>query len=108
MTYSVEGKIMNINKLTNGVGGGGQSRSTEKVNAQAQAKTNEAAASQTSDVKLSQQSKSIQQIEAEVAKLPDIDDATVERIKGALANNEYKLDYERIAGKMIKFDGFLN
>ena len=39
--------------------------------------------------------------------MPDIDDAAVERIKGALANNEYKIDYERIAGQMIKFDGLM-
>jgi len=98
---------MNINKLTTGVGGGGQSRSTDKVDNKVQTKSDSTNTS-TSDVKLSQQSKSIQQIEAEVSKLPDIDNATVERIKGALANNEYKIGYERIAGKMIKFDGLLN
>ncbi|EAT12510.1 flagellar biosynthesis anti-sigma factor FlgM [Bermanella marisrubri] len=101
---------MNINKLTNGIGGGGQSRSTEQVDkANAQVKKSDSSSSSSSDeVKLSAQSKSIQQIEAEVAKMPDIDDAAVERIKGALANNEYKIDYERIAGKMIKFDKLLN
>lgn len=101
---------MNINKLTNGVGGGGQSRSTEQVdkaNAQVK-KTDSSSGSSSDEVKLSAQSKSIQQIEAEVAKMPEIDDAAVERIKGALANNEYKIDYERIAGKMIKFDKLLN
>jgi len=99
---------MNINKLTTGVGGGGQSRPTDKVSSPGQGKQGDSAQVAKSDVTLSQQSKSIQQIEAEVAKLPDIDDAAVERIKGALANNEYKIDYERIAGKMIKFDGLIN
>lgn len=99
---------MNINKLTTGVGGGGQSRSTEKVDSKVSSGSDSASTKSASDVKLSEQSKSIQQIEAEVAKLPEIDNATVERIKGALANNEYKIDYERIAGKMIKFDGLLN
>lgn len=99
---------MNINKLTTGVGGGGQSRSADKVSGPGQGIKSDTAKVEKSDVTLSQQSKSIQQIEAEVAKLPDIDDAAVERIKGALANNEYKIDYERIAGKMIKFDGLIN
>ena len=99
---------MNINKLTTGVGGGGQSRSTDKVSGPGQGIKGDAPKVEKSEVTLSQQSKSIQQIEAEVAKLPDIDDAAVERIKGALANNEYKIDYERIAGKMIKFDGLIN
>jgi negative regulator of flagellin synthesis FlgM len=100
---------MNINKLTTGVGGGSQSRNTEKTASAGSGVSNAPATKSPADaeVKLSPQSKSIQQIEAEVAKMPDIDDAAVERIKGALANNEYKIDYERIAGKMIKFDGLL-
>ncbi|NVK37091.1 MAG: flagellar biosynthesis anti-sigma factor FlgM [Gammaproteobacteria bacterium] len=99
---------MNINKLTTGVGGGTQSRSTEKAAAAGQS-TKQAPETKASgaQVKLSSEAKSIQQIEAEVAKMPDIDDAAVERIKGALANNEYKIDYERIAGQMIKFDKLL-
>jgi negative regulator of flagellin synthesis FlgM len=100
---------MNINNLTNGVGGGGQPRSTEKAgSSSSQSKAPDTANTNNAEVKLSAQSKSIQQIEAEVAKMPDIDNATVERIKGALANNEYKIDYERIAGQMIKFDSILN
>ncbi len=98
---------MNINKLIPGAGGGGQPRSTEKVSGNGPSpntKTEGAA----SEVKISQQSKSIRQIEAAVSKLPEIDDAAVERIKGALANNEYKIDYERLAGRMIKYDGLLN
>lgn len=99
---------MNINKITTGVGGGGQPRSADKVSNSGQSKSGDSVKTENSEVKLSAQSKSIQQIEAEVAKMPDIDNATVERIKGALANNEYKIDYERIAGKMIKFDSILN
>ncbi|GAA6134895.1 hypothetical protein NBRC116188_16850 [Oceaniserpentilla sp. 4NH20-0058] len=97
---------MNINKLTTGVGGGQQSRSTEKAATadQSAKKAPEAKSPADAEVKLSPQGKSIQQIEAEVASMPDIDDAAVERIKGALANNEYKIDYERIAGQMMKFD----
>lgn len=101
---------MNINKITTGIGGGGQSRSTEQVDkATSQNKRTDGESKGSSpEVKLSAESKSIQQIEADVAKMPEIDDAAVERIKGALANNEYKIDYERLAGKMIQFDKYLN
>ena len=100
---------MNINKLIPGLGGGGgQPRTTDKVSDPSQTKTQSGSSHGGSEVSISQQSKSIRQIEAAVAKLPEIDDAAVERIKGALANNEYKIDYERLAGKMIKYDGLLN
>jgi len=100
---------MNINKLIPGLGGGGgQPRSADKVSDASQTKAPSGSNNAGSDVNISQQSKSIRQIEAAVAKLPEIDDAAVERIKGALANNEYKIDYERLAGKMIKYDGILN
>ncbi len=100
---------MNINKLIPGIGGGGgQPRTTDKVSGEGSAKTPGNTGNSGSEVNISQQSKSIRQIEAAVAKLPEIDDAAVERIKGALANNEYKIDYERLAGKMIKYDGLLN
>jgi negative regulator of flagellin synthesis FlgM len=98
---------MNINKLMPGIGGGGGQPRTDKVSDSAPAKA-QSSNGNDSDVKISQQSKSIRQIEAAVAKLPEIDDAAVERIKGALANNEYKIDYERLAGKMIQYDGMLN
>ena len=100
---------MNINKLTNGVGGDSSTRDTAKTSSGAKPAADKPASTPPNgEVTLSQQSKSIKQIEAEVAKMPEIDDAAVERIKGALANNEYKIDYERIAGKMIKFDNLLN
>ncbi|MEY8205036.1 MAG: flagellar biosynthesis anti-sigma factor FlgM [Bermanella sp.] len=100
---------MNINKLIPGVGGGGgQPRSSDKVASEGSAKAQASTSNADSKVNISQQSQSIQKIEAAVAKLPEIDDAAVERIKGALANNEYKIDYERLAGKMIKYDGILN
>ncbi len=98
---------MNINKLIPGIGGGGQPRGTDKVSNSDPVKA-QGSSGNDSEVKISQQSKSIRQIEAAVAKLPEIDDAAVERIKGALANNEYKIDYERLAGKMIQYDGMLN
>ena len=99
---------MNINKLISDVGGGNRSNPTTKTSEPAPSKEDSSKTSGATEVSISQQSKSIQHIEAEVAKLPEIDDAAVERIKGALANNEYKIDYERLAGKMINYNSMLN
>ena len=62
----------------------------------------------TDQVKLSASSKSIQQIEAEVKEMPDIDDATVERIRSSIEKGEYKIDYQKLAGKMLDFEENLN
>ena len=59
-------------------------------------------------MKLSASSKSIQQIEAEIRDMPDVDDATVERIRSAIQNGDYKIDYEKLAGKMLDFEERLN
>ena len=62
----------------------------------------------TDQVKLSASSKSIQQIEAEIKEMKDVDDATVERIRSAIDNGEYKIDYDRLAGKMLDFEDRFN
>lgn len=99
---------MNINKLTTGVGGGGSTHETSKPDSGVKAPKVDSSSTTSAEVSLSEQGKSIQQIEAEVAKMPEIDDVSVERIKAALANNEYKIDYERLAGKMIKFENLMS
>ena len=50
----------------------------------------------------------MQQIEAEIRDLPEVDDAVVERIRGAIERGEYKIDYEKLAGKMLDFEDRLN
>ena len=62
----------------------------------------------TDQVKLSASSKSIQQIEAEVRNLPEVDDSTVDRIRSQIENGEYKIDYQKLAGKMLDFEERLN
>jgi negative regulator of flagellin synthesis FlgM len=59
-------------------------------------------------VKLSSSSMNIQQIEAEVSKMPDVDDKTIDRIRSAIDSGEYKIDYQQLAGKMLDFEGKLN
>ncbi|MCY0965913.1 flagellar biosynthesis anti-sigma factor FlgM [Parathalassolituus penaei] len=104
---------MNINKLTGGVDNSRPRKETAAVTTDSPDNTTtrstESAGGGYSDqVKLSASSKSIQQIEAEIGQMPEVNDATVERIRSAIANGEYKIDYEKLAGKMLDFEGRLN
>ena len=103
--------MMNINKFTNNGLDSSRSRNNEPVKPttteSADSKAKESAGF-TDQVKLSASSKSIQQIEAEIKDMQDVDDATVERIRSAIQNGEYKIDYEKLAGKMLDFEDRLN
>lgn len=103
--------MMNISKFTNG-NSVDQTRSrTEPTkapdsgNVEGKAKETTSVADQ---VNLSSSSKSIQQIEAEIKQMKDVDDATVERIRSAIDNGEYKIDYDRLAGKMLDIEDRFN
>lgn len=101
---------MNINKLMAGTDTSAKTRneplqSGPATDNNAKAQDN---AVVTDQVKLSSSSKSIQQIEAEIRDMPEVDDATVERIRGAIDRGEYKIDYSKLAGKMLDFEDTLN
>lgn len=100
---------MNISKITNGIDANSRSRN-EPTGTQIQKTSPEAkeTATFTDQVKISASSKSIQQIEAEIKDLPEVDDSTVERVRSAIENGEYKIDYQRLAGKMLSFEDSLN
>ena len=102
---------VNINKLTTGIDGTGRSKNTQDTpnnpkTGSENAKTN--GGQHTDQVRLSARSMSIQQIEAEVSKLPDVDDSTIDRIRNAIDSGEYKIDYQKLAGKMLSFEEKLN
>ncbi len=103
--------MMNINKFTNGLDANSRGRN-EAVKPAQDGKTQDVKARESAtfadQVKLSASSKSIQQIEAEVKEMPDIDDATVERIRSSIEKGEYKIDYQKLAGKMLDFEENLN
>jgi negative regulator of flagellin synthesis FlgM len=102
---------MNINKLTSGLDGGGRAKTdaASPQNQKPEENTKTASSVGTSDqVKLSSTSMNIQQIEAEVSKMPDVDDQTIDRIRSAIDSGEYKIDYQQLAGKMLDFEGKLN
>ena|SRR5690606_17806350 len=100
---------MNINKLTSGLDGSARSRNEPAAaDKNPAAKVQQQSTVATDQVKLSNSSKSMQQIEAEIRDLPEVDDAAVERIRGAIERGEYKIDYEKLAGKMLDFEDRLN
>jgi negative regulator of flagellin synthesis FlgM len=102
---------MNINKLTTGLEGGGRAKTDAASPQNQKTEENTKAASSVGSadqVKLSSSSMNIQQIEAEVSKMPDVDDKTIDRIRSAIDSGEYKIDYQKLAGKMLDFEGKLN
>jgi negative regulator of flagellin synthesis FlgM len=103
---------MNINKLTTGLDGGGRTKPDAASPQKTAAEQNNIKApgngSQGDQVKLSSSSMNIQQVEAEVSKMPDVDDKTIDRIRSAIDSGEYKIDYQQLAGKMLDFEGKLN
>lgn len=95
---------MNINKLVGGLDSNVRTRN-EAIEAKAgQSSKTANNDSSTDQVSLSSSGKSIQQMEAEIRTMPEVDDATVERIRTALERGEYKIDYEKLAGKMLNFE----
>jgi len=102
---------MNINKLTSGLDGGSRAKTdaASQQNQKPEENTKSASSVGSGDqVKLSSSSMNIQQIEAEVSKMPDVDDKTIDRIRSAIDSGEYKIDYQQLAGKMLDFEGKLN
>lgn len=108
---------MNISKLPGGNGTGGTNSTSNQArnepvvkeqSAQERVAKVQTSASATDQVKLSASGKSIQQIEAEIRDMPEVDDATVDRIRSAIENGSYKIDYNRLAGKMLDFEDGLN
>ncbi|MEN9465427.1 MAG: hypothetical protein RL217_1608 [Pseudomonadota bacterium] len=99
---------MNITKLITGLDSGSRTR-TEPSSSSGSKESKAAGGTSLADqVRLSASSKSIQQVEAEVRNMPEVDDAAVERIRSAIERGEYKVDYEKLAGKMLNFEGDLN
>src|SRR5690554_6713343 len=100
---------MNINKLTTGLEKLWVRRIVSKpVETKVNTQTNNSNSTSADQVKLSNGIKGIQQVEAEIRNMPEVDDATVDRIRAAIENGEYKIDYEKLAGKMLSFEDNLN
>ncbi|MFY9180451.1 MAG: flagellar biosynthesis anti-sigma factor FlgM [Venatoribacter sp.] len=99
---------MDISKLMGGLNSSSRTRTEPVVNEKSSSKTKQETVSSGDQVKLSAGSKSIQQVEAEIRSMPEVNDALVDRIRTAIENGEYKIDYDKLAGKMLDFEDRLN
>jgi negative regulator of flagellin synthesis FlgM len=82
------------------------SRSPARTESQSSARsdtTSEAKGSSDS-VSLSQQGKALGQLQQQAATQPSFDSAKVAAIKDAIANGSYKVDPEKLADNMMKFE----
>lgn len=103
---------MNINKLNQGLGDNTQSAKSKSATQEPSNVTKSSTEAQNvpspqDQVNLSSSSLSIQQIESDIKSMPEINDATIDRVRNAIAEGEYKVDYQRLAGKMLQFDQLL-
>jgi len=83
--------------------------STQRNNGGATSVTNAPAKSIPKDtVELSDTVKVMQAADAKIANTPDINSERVASLKAAIDSGNYKVDAERVAGKMIDFDTLLD
>ena len=101
---------MNINKFIGNLDTNSRTRN-EQLDAKSNTVSSKSKGTEQSNfgdqVNLSSSVKNIQQVEAEIRAMPEIDDSTVERIRNAINSGEYKIDYEKLAGKMLNFEDTL-
>lgn len=104
---------MNINKLTDSLVTGSRGKPQDSSQSKA-VKSNGSNAqvlreSQPKDkVMLSANTSSMRDIEADIKAMPVVDDAVVDKIRNAIENGEYKIDYDKLAGNMLSFEDNLS
>ncbi|MBE3721750.1 flagellar biosynthesis anti-sigma factor FlgM [Vibrio parahaemolyticus] len=76
-------------------------------NATSSATESKKAPAQQDAVSLSQQSKAVSKLQKDMAASPAYDSAKVAAIKEAIANGSYRVDPEKLADNMIKFENEL-
>lgn len=100
---------ININGLTSGSSGSEKARGQEtvtKANQKGDSAQTDVSAS-TDRVELSAEVKVLRKLEAQVSSMSDIDQSKIDRIKAALRNGEYQIDYDNLASAMQKFESDL-
>lgn len=104
---------MNINKLTESLTAGSRSKPQDSSSAKpvkSNGNANQALReSQPKDkVMLSANTSSMRDIEADIKAMPVVDDAVVDKVRNAIENGEYKIDYDKLAGNMLSFEDNLS
>lgn len=83
----------------------GATRSKAATRAEAVRESSKAGGSQaTDDVRLTDTATNLKQIEARLAKLPDVDQSRVDAVRKRIESGSYRADPERIAERLLKFD----
>lgn len=67
-------------------------------------KTIQGSSNETTTVQISDEAKSLSQLQGEVSKGAAFDEAKVAELKAAIADGSYKPDANRIAGKLLDID----
>lgn len=87
-------------------------RSTNKTDVNSTSTQNENKAtgpsSRQDSVSLSQQSKALNQMQQDLSSQPAFDKAKVASIKEAIANGSYRVDPEKLASNILKFENELS
>lgn len=106
---------INLNGLSSGQTGSAKSRESDNAASTKKAGTESAEAVNKSDsgkntddvVKLSDRAEVLRTVNSKVQQLPDIDQEKVDRIRTAIQNGEYSIDYNKLAAAFRRFESGL-
>lgn len=95
--------VNNINGLTPTQNNASRSREKPQV-PENTASPSETAKSSADQVELSSEAKNLQEVEANLSRLPEVDHERVSHIKDALREGSYSVDPSRLAAKIAQFE----
>lgn len=102
---------INLNGLSTGQTGSAKSRESDNAQSTSKAGTESAEAnnSKSTDdvVKLSDRAEVLRTVSSKVQQLPDIDQEKVDRIRTAIQNGDYSIDYNKLAAAFRRFESGL-
>lgn len=100
---------MNINGLPPGQSGTAKTRQNESAEQvkKAPEKTGTETASKDDVVELSDRAQVLRSVNSKMQNLPDIDQEKVDRIRTAIQNGDYKIDYDKLAAAFRRFESGL-
>ncbi len=105
---------INLNGLSTGQTGSAKSRESDNAATTKKAGTESAEANKSDNskstddvVKLSDRAEVLRTVNSKVQQLPDIDQEKVDRIRTAIQNGDYSIDYNKLAAAFRRFESGL-
>lgn len=105
---------INLNGLSTGQTGSAKSRESDSAATTKKAGTESADANKSDNskstddvVKLSDRAEVLRTVNSKVQQLPDIDQEKVDRIRTAIQNGDYSIDYNKLAAAFRRFESGL-